>query len=403
MKPFEGVNILDFTWIGTGPLSVNYLNYYGATTIKVESTLRPDPFRFSTPYKGGKISPETSYGFHHVHATKSMDITLNMKNPRAKDIAVMLIKWADVVFESFTPGAMEGWGLGYEELKKIKPEIIMVRTCMHGQTGPLSRQPGLGFMLTAISGLAPLTGWPDRPPSGQYFAFTDFVAPLFNAFCLMAALDYRRRTGRGQMLDMAQHESVLRCVGPLLLDAAVNQREYKATGNRNECAAPHGIYRCNGEDRWCAIAVFTDDEWKRFCNVVKNPVLAESSKFRTLLDRKKNEDDLDRIIEEWTIRRSAEEVMDMLQGAGVAAGIASNSGDIYDNPQVRHYQGIEELEHPEMGKTRIYLRPGFTLSDASFERSRPPLLGEHNELVYVKMLGIPDDEFVQMMAEGVFD
>jgi benzylsuccinate CoA-transferase BbsF subunit len=298
---------------------------------------------------------------------------------------------------------MEDMGLGYEDLKKIKSEIIMMRTCMHGQTGPLARQPGLGFMLTAISGLAPLTGWPDRPPAGQYFAFTDFVAPLFNAFCLMAALDYRRRTGRGQMLDMAQHESVLRCVGPLLVDAAVNQREYKARGNRMEYAAPHGIFRCKGDDRWCAIAVFTDDEWERFLRVVDNPTITESPKFRTLLDRKRNEDELDKLIEQWTAQHSAEEVMNNLQAAGVAAGIASNSGDLYDDPHLKYYNAIEELEHPDMGKTRIYLRPGFTLSEAPFERSRPPLLGEHNEHVYVNILGIPDDEFIQLMEEGVFD
>jgi benzylsuccinate CoA-transferase BbsF subunit len=403
MRPFEGVKILDFTWLGVGPLTVNYLNYYGATTIKVESALRPDPFRISTPYKEGKIGPETSYGFHHAHPTKAMCVTLNMKHPKAKEIAERLVQWADIVTDNFTPGTMEKWGLGYEDLKKIKPEIIMMRTCMHGQTGPLARQPGLGFVLTAISGLAPITGWPDRPPSGQYFAFTDFVAPLFNAVCLMAALDYRRRTGRGQCLDMAQHESVLRCVGPLLLDSVVNRREPTPKGNRLDYAAPHGIYRCKGEDRWCAIAVFTDEEWKSFCRVIGNPAWTNEPKFNTLLGRKKNEDELDRLVEEWTSQHSAEEVMALMQAAGVGAGLAANIKDVVENPQLKHYGCYQALEHPYMGKVPIYNPPGFNLSKAPHERASPPVLGEHNEYVYTKILGLADEEFVQLMGEGVFD
>ena len=168
---------------------------------------------------------------------------------------------ADVVAESWATGAIEKAGLDYDNLKRIKPDIIMLRTCMHGHSGPLAKQHGHGFLLTGLSGLDELTGWPDRPPSGLYGAFTDHIAPLFNVIALVAALEYRRRTGKGVYIDQSQHETVLQWVSPVILDYFVNNRETRAHGNRIAYAAPHGIYRCKGDDRWCAIAVFTDAEW----------------------------------------------------------------------------------------------------------------------------------------------
>ncbi len=403
MYPFEGVKVLDFTWLGVGPFAVKFLAYYGATVIKVESSVRPDPLRHMTPYIGGIRGLERSYYWHHCHSAERLDITLNLNHPKAKKIIRKLVAWADVVAESFIPGTMEKWGLGYEDLKKVKPDIIMLRTCMHGQTGPLAKHPGLGLVLTALSGFVSITGWPDRPPSGLYGAFTDFVAPLFNAVSLIAALDYRRRTGKGQCLDVSQHEATMHCLEPLFLDAVVNRREPKPDGNRLAYAAPHGIYRCRSDDRWCAIAVFTDDEWKNFCRVIGSPTWTKGPKFNTLLGRKQNEDELDRLVEEWTSQHTPEEVMSLLQGAGIGAGLVADAKDLSEDPQLSHYQCYQELEHPEVGKMSFYLPPGFTLSGAPYKRARPPLLGEHNEYVYVKILGISDKKFVQLMQEGVFD
>jgi benzylsuccinate CoA-transferase BbsF subunit len=312
-----------------------------------------------------------------------------------------LIGWADVVVDSFAGGTMEKWGLDYDNLKKIKPDIIMLRTCMHGHTGPLAEQHGQGFILTALSGLDAVTSWPDRPPAGLYGAFTDHIAPLFNAVSLLAALDYRRRTGKGLYIDQSQHETVLHWIIPLLLDYTVNHRELKANGNRLDYAAPHGIYRCQGDDRWCAIAVFTDDEWASFCKAINNPKLAENPKFATLLNRKENEAELDSIVEAWTIKHAPEEVMDKLQKAGVAAGVVSNSKDQAEDPQLEHYQFFHKLEHPEIGEAPIYHGPIFRLSKTPYKLGRPPLMGEDNAYVYTKILGIPDEEFVQLLAEEV--
>ena len=402
-KPFEGINVLDFTWIGVGPRTVSYLAYYGATVIKVESAARPDPVRHATPYKGGISGLERSYRFAYLQHVKRYDITLNLNHPKGIEIVKRLVDWADVVADGYTAGTMEKWGLGYQDLKKIKPDIIMLRTCMHGQTGPLAKLPGTGFTLTALSGFAAITGWPNRPPAGLYDAFTDSVVPLFNAVCLIAALDYRRRTGKGQLLDLSQHEVSIHSIAPLILDYTVNNREPKTQGNRLDYAAPHGIYRCEGDDRWCAIAVFTDAEWNSFCQAIGNPAWTKDSRFSSLSGRKQNEDELDELVEEWTSQHPPEEVMVRLQEAGIGAGLAANLKDLYENPQLKHYRCFEELDHPEMGKLSLYQPPGFTLSKADYERHRPPLLGEHNELVYTDILGIPDEEFVQLMTEGVFD
>jgi benzylsuccinate CoA-transferase BbsF subunit len=402
-KPFEGVKILDFTWMGVGPLAINYLLYYGATAIKVDSNVRPDPLRLVTPYKDAIKGLDRSYYFAYNHPVKRYDITLNLSNPKGIEIAKKLVSWADVVAASFTAGTMDKLGLGYSELRKIKPDIIMLRTCMHGQTGRLAKHPGTGFVLTALSGLDTITGWPDRPPSGLYGPFTDFIAPLFNAVCLISALDYRRRTGKGQYLDLSQHESSLHCIGPLILDYVVNKRELKTNGNHLDYAAPHGIYRCQGDDRWCAVAVFDDKEWSSFCQVIGNPDWTTSSRFSTLISRKQNEDELDKLVEEWTVQHPPEEVMTLMQKAGVGAGIAANVRDMIQDPQFKLYNCFKELDHPEMGKLSYYHPPGFVLSKAPYEQVRPPLLGEHNDYVYTKLLNIPDEEFIELMKEGVFD
>jgi benzylsuccinate CoA-transferase BbsF subunit len=400
-RPFEGLNVLDFTWAGVGPLTANYLAFYGATVIKLVSQKRPDVLRTLGPFKDGIPGLERSYHFSYVQQAKRYDITLNLDHPKGIELVKRLVGWADVVVESFATGAMEKLGLDYDNLKKIKPDIIMLRTCMHGHSGPLASQHGQGFILTALSGLDAITGWPDRPPAGLYGPFTDHVAPLFNAVSLLAAVDYRRRTGKGLCIDQSQHEAVLHWIAPLILNYTVNHEEPRANGNHLAYAAPHGVYRCQGDDRWCAIAVFTDDEWASFCNAIENPTLAKDPKFATLLSRKKNEAELDKIVEAWTIKHTPEEVMGRLQKAGVAAGIVANAKDQLEDRQLEHYHFFHQREHPETGELSIYHGPLFRLSKTPYELGRPPLLGEDNDYVYTKILGLSDEEFVQLVAEEV--
>lgn len=400
-RPFEGINILDFTWTATGPFSLNPLAFYGANIIKVESRERPDALRSLGPFSDGIPEPEHSYYFAYSQVGKRYNITLNMNHPKGIELAKRLVAWADIVADSYATGTMEKWGLDYDNLKKIKPDIIMFRTCMHGHTGPLARQHGQGFILTALSGVDSLISWPDRAPAGAFGALTDFIGPQFNTICLISALDYRRRTGKGQYIDQSQHEASMQIITPLILDYTVNQRDFTANGNRLAYAAPHGIYRCQGDDRWCAIAVFTDDEWQSFCQVMGNPALAKDPRFMTLLSRKQNEDELDRLVEAWTIKHSPEEVMNLMQASGVAAGVVANAKDQAEDPQLAHYNYFEELEHPVIGKIPFYHGPPFRLSETPHETGRATLIGEHNEYVYTELLGFSDEEWAQLIAEGV--
>jgi benzylsuccinate CoA-transferase BbsF subunit len=400
-RPFEGINILDFTWTATGPATLNPLAFYGATVIKVESRTRFDSLRALGPFKDSIPDPEHSYAFAYHQAGKRYGITVNMGTAKGMEIIRKLIKWADIVADSLSAGTLEKWGLDYEGIKKIKPDIIMLRTCMHGHSGPLARQHGVGFILTALTGVDSLISWSDRAPSGAYGPFTDYIVPQLNTICLLSALDYHRRTGKGQYIDQSQHEASIALLAPLILDYTANHRDFSGGGNRLPNAAPHGIYPCKGNDRWCAIAVFTDEEWASFCRVIGRPSLAGDPNFATLSKRKENEDALDKLVEVWTSLHSSEDVMKLMQQAGVAAGLVSNAKDQAEDPQLNYYNFFEEREHPVQKKVPFMHGPGFRLSEESYEVGRANLIGEHNDYVYTKLLGYSDDEFAQLIAEGV--
>ena len=396
------VKIADFGWVIVLPESVRYLANHGAQVVRIESNQRVDMLRTSGPHKDNKPGINRSAHFATVNNNK-YSVTLNLKDPRGLEVVKRIIAWADIVAEGFTPGTMEGLGLGYEQLRAINPDIIMLRTCNLGQTGPYADHPGLGPMLTPYTGVSHLTGWPDRDPSVPYGAYTDLTTPPFGAIAMMAALDYRRRTGKGQYIDLSQYEVGLQYLLPTVLDYGVNGRVQNRTGNQCAYAAPHGVYPCRGQDRWCAIAVFSDAEWSRLCQAMGNPDWSQDPRFSTLLGRKSNEAELDRLLAEWTVNFAAEELMDTLQSQGVAAGVVENCEDLYNDPQLKHRQHYQELEHPEIGK-HYYEAPSFKLSLTPAELRMPgPGIGQHNEYVCTQFLGMSDEEFTRLLAAGAFD
>jgi benzylsuccinate CoA-transferase BbsF subunit len=401
-RPFAGVNIIEFGWAGVGPYVVNFLANYGATVIKMESTRFPDIVRTGQPFKDGKFGLDRSGFFAYTHPAKKYSITLDLKHPKARDIKCRLMQWADVIVDNFSAGTLEKWEFGYEDVKKIKPDIIALHTCLYGKTGPLAGLSGTGLDLTTLSGFNAIAGWPDRPsvPISSYY--TDSIAPLYGALSLISALDYKRRTGEGQLLDMSQLEAGLQFLAPLVLDFVVNKRELRRNGNSLAYAAPHGIYRCKGDDRWCAIAVFTESEWLSFCQVIGNPAWTQDPKFTTLTARVEHSNELDENVNAWTQGYTAEQVMTMLQDAGVSAGLVSNAKDQAEDLQFKYYKVFPEIDHPVIGKTSLFHPRGFRLSEAAPEVDRSPLLGEHTEYVCTRMLGIEDAEFCQLMQEGVF-
>ena len=313
-------------------------------------------------------------------------------------MARRLIGWADVVTESFTPGTMKAWGLDYEEARKIKPDIIYYSTCMQGQTGPHSLFRGYGTHMAALGGFYDLTGWPDREPTGPYGAYTDFIAMLYGNALVLAGLDYRRRTGKGIYIDMSQIEAALNFLGPVLLDYTANQREWGRRGNRNDRACPHGAYPCLGDDQWVTIAVFSDGQWERFCEVLGRPDWTQDPRFAAFPSRKGHEEELDRLIGEWTKERTAAEVTALMQAAGVMAGSVCKASGLMSDPQLKHRNAFTVIGHPEIGP-HYYRAAGFKLSKTPEELKRPaPCLGEHNEYILKEILRMSDDEIADLVA-----
>jgi len=396
----EGLRVLEFAWAGVGPIIGKNLAFYGATVIHVESATRPDLLRINSPFKDGAPGINRSGNWDLFHVNK-YSMALNLNLPKAIEIAKKLASWADIVTASFRPGVMESLGLGYEDLKKVRSDIIVVFTSNQGQTGPHAKMAGYGTQMVSLAGFTYLTGWPDRIPAQPYGAYTDFIAPHVSTAVLLAALDYRRKTGRGQFIDISQYEISAHFLAPLFMDCEINGRVACREGNRSSRAVPHGAFPCKGDDRWCALAVFTEEQWTGFCGVLNHPGWVQDPLFSSFLERKKNEDELERRVAESTVQFTAEELMDRLQESGVPAGVVANAQDVQEDPQLKDF--FWELDHPEIGPHH-YEGSSFTLSETPAKLYRhSPLLGEHTEEVCKNILGMKEAEYQQLLSEGVFE
>ena len=403
-KPLEGIKVLDFCWVAVGPMTTRYLAEYGATVIRVESGKRPETLRRAAPFKDG-ISGINRSGYFASYNPNKYGITIDMGHARAKELVLRLVSWANLVTENFTPGTMERWGLGYEDLQAINPAIVMYSTSMLGRGGPMERQPGFGPVLSSLAGLTHITGWPDRDPVNPYGAYTDFIGPRFAVASILAALDYQRRTGQGLHLDMSQLETSLHFTAPFILDCSVNGREQGRRGNSDPGTAPHGVYPCRGEDRWIAIACQTDQEWEAFLELI-NPVDWDDDRRHqasTLVGRKTVEEDLDKMIAEWTGDKDPQELMRTLQNAGVPAGVVNDCRDLFEDPQLTQREHFKFLDHAEIGPYPSD-QSEFDLSKTPGSLDTPaPLLGEHTEYALKELVGLSEDEYRSFEDDGVLE
>ncbi len=400
--PLEGVKILDFMWVVAGPWATRAMSDYGATVVRVESTTRVDTVRTIGPFKDGQPGPERSGAHATVNANK-YGITLNLASEKGRELALRLVQWADIVCESFTPGTMAKLGLSYEDLKKVKPDIIMMSSCLNGQTGPYATLAGFGTMGAQLAGFGELAGWPDRPPAGPAGAYTDYVVPKFEVAALLAALEHRRRTGEGQYIDFSQAEASIHFLGPAMLDYLVNGRLWERRGNASPWFAPHGVYPVAGEDRWVAITCLDDTQWGGLCRAMGRNDWASDPQLATVEGRLARRDELDAAIAEWTRGQDAEEVERTLVQHGVPVHRAAGSADAFADPQLAHRGHFVTVSHPELGPVPI--------ENARFLLSRtPPVVrwpgntfGQHNETVLREILGLSDEEVVEYVAGGAFE
>jgi crotonobetainyl-CoA:carnitine CoA-transferase CaiB-like acyl-CoA transferase len=401
-QALSGIKVLDLQWVMAGPSATRVLADYGATVLHVESTTRIDTARTMAPFYGGAPGPENSVFFQNLNAGKR-GITLDLTKPQAREVVLDLVRWCDVLAESFSPRAMRAWGLHYEALRAVKPDLVMVSTCLMGQTGPLAGFAGFGSLAAAISGFYDITGWPDRPPAGPFGAYTDTVAPRFMAAAVLAALDHRRRTGRGQYIDQSQAESSLHFIAPALLDHAVNGRVQTRAGNDDPACAPHGVYPAAGDDRWVAIAVTNDEQWRELCGVIGRPDLAADERYATAQDRLARRAELDAIVSEWTSPLAPHEAERLLQARGVPASAVQVSEDVFNDPQLAARDHYVEVEHAVHGPITLEgSRFRLSRTPARIERAGPTF-GQDNEYVLKELLGYSDERLAGLVAAGILE
>ena len=403
MNALDGLKVLEMGAFAAGPAVGKHLADHGAEVIRIESRARPDGFRGNyPPYLANQPGTERAGMFAMTNNDK-LGVTLNLKSEHGLRLARRLADRADVVVENFTPGTIERLGLGYEVLAASNPRLVMLSTCNQGQNGPHAQRAGFGTHLTAQSGFLHLTGWADRAPSLLWGPYIDYIAVAYGFVAVMAALDQVRREGIGTHIDLSQFETGVQFVAPMMLEHAATGRLPERDGNRHPTAAPHGVYRCLGDQRWCAISVHDDAEWQRLVAAIGNPGWAIAPALAGAAGRKAAEAEVDRGIETWTAALEREEVIATLRAAAVHVAPVNDMADLHSDRQLAVREVFRPLQHAVLG-SYLGVGPPFLLSETPARlESGAFLLGEHNRHVFCELLGIDEDEYARCEAAGAFE
>jgi len=409
-KALDGVKVADFSWFGAGPICAEHLATFGATVVRIESETHIDALRTVAPFAKGKTGYNVSGYFNNFNAGK-LSLTLNLNTEQGRAVALKLVAWADVFLTNITPRVIERWALTYDKLVEVNPQIIAAYQPMQGYDGPHRDFLGFGAVLTPITGYNYLSGFPNRPPFGLGTNYPDYVInPGHTLIAILAALHYQHKTGRGQRIECAQLPSSVAPLGPAIFDYTANGRVQERSGNGLPYAAPHNAFRCRPltesglpvDERWIAIACFSDGEWQALVETMGSPEWAKESRFGTLAGRKSDEAELETNLIAWTADKDAYELMHDLQSSGVPAGVVQSAREILDaDEHVKERGYYVYLEHPETGRA-AYDGPPFRLSRSPGAlRSPAPLLGQHTEYVCKELLGLGDEEIAELLVAGV--
>lgn len=396
-----GVTVLELGGYAAGPAIGKYLANFGAYVIHVESVARPDGFRLQyPPYKDGRVGLNRSGCFAFFNDSKQ-GVTLDVKNAGAVRLIHRLIERVDVVIENMRPGVMARLGLGYDALSARNPRLIVLSTSNLGQTGPRATHPGFGSQLSSLSGFTELIGAADGPPNALYGPYIDMIAVAYGGAAVLAALDRQRRTGRGAFIDLAQYEAGLQFIAPVLLEYAANGVSLHRDGNRDRVAAPHGCYLAK-DGAWVAISCWDDEEWSRLAAAIADPALAADPALRTAAGRRAHQAAIDRTLARWAGADEARAIVARLQRSRVHAAVVETMRDLHEDAQLAAREAWQPHDHPELGPMR-YRMVSYQLGDTPGRvRSAAPCLAEHNEAVFKGWLGLSDDEYRALEAEGAF-
>lgn len=387
----SGLRIIDFTWVLAGPYATRLLADFGAEVIKIQSK------------KTAKGAESNLTAYFATWNRNKRSITLDMSYPEAKEIVLRLAGISDAVIENYSPRVMENWELHYEKLREINPRIIMARISAMGQTGPWKDYVAYGATLQSLTGISYMTAFRRDDPLGIGYAYGDHVVGLFTVFAVLAALECRDRTGQGCCIDLSGYEALCATMGPALLHAALNGKPLMPQGNR-PCwgdAAPYGCYKCSGEDRWCVIAVFNDDQWYGLCQASGNLHWAKDTRFASFSGRKENEKELDELLSQWTAQYAPEEIVGLLQEAGLSSGIVQDADDLANDPELAAREFFLSLDHPVLGRTVSDRSPIRFKDNDSICRKAAPLLGEANQYVYRELLGFTEKQISDYIERGI--
>jgi crotonobetainyl-CoA:carnitine CoA-transferase CaiB-like acyl-CoA transferase len=418
--PLSGVRIFDFSWFLASAGGTRFLTALGAECIKVEWKANPDTRIAAMAPVGGRAArdaateplpgvtdPDMGGQFNNKNPGKR-GLSLNVRHPEGLAIARKLIAISDIVAEGFSPGVLDRWGLGYGALCEIKPDIIYAQQSGMGTAGSYGRLRAVGPIAAALSGVSEMSGLPEPAmPAGWGYSYLDWIGAYSFATAMLAALHYRDRTGRGQWIDASQTESGIFLSGGAVLEASATGRPWTRTGNRSVTgdAAPHGIYRCAGGDRWIAIACLSDAHWRALATVVGQG-WATADRFATLAGRLAHQDELDRLLNDWTSSREDYPLMDLLQGNGIPAGVCQTAGDRCDrDPQLAHLNWLTEVTGTKIGRWPLAEFP-VRLAETPAHIGGPidraaPCYGEDNEWVLGELLGMSSGEITRLAEDGV--
>jgi benzylsuccinate CoA-transferase BbsF subunit len=396
--PLSGYRVVDFSWVWAGPLLGMILADMGAEVIKVETNKRLDSARL-TPGRS-TVGPETDFVFHSMNRNK-LGITVDMSDPRGMALIKELIQVSDVAVDNFSPMGLRKLGLEYEKLSKVNPQLVMISLPAAGQYGSLSNIVTYAPSLGALCGYSSLIGYPGERVLGEQTPYLDVTSSIHGAFAVLSALYYRERTGKGQYIDMAQIEVGASVIGEAFMEYFMNGRVMGTMGNRSSFMVPHNNYPCVGDNRWVAIAVNGEDEWRNFCEAIGSPPWTKEKRFSDKFNRLKNQEELDKLVAAWTISHSDYEVMDILQRAGVAATPCLDLMERFSDPHYIERDVHLQVEHPATGVDIIAGIP-FKYSATPCKVRRPaPMLGQHNEYVLKELLGRSESEISQLVEEKV--
>jgi len=411
--PLDGIRIADFTWVWAGPYCTLQLAHLGADVVRIETRTRPCITRVIPPWPEGKPGGLNRSGYFNQYNQGKRSLTLNFKDPAAHEVARKLIAKSDVVVNNFAHGVMDKMGFGYEALKQVKPDIIMISLSGYGDTGPYRDYIAYGPAQVPLSGLSALTGYKGWPPMHSGFSYADPNAGVHGAFAILAALFHRKKTGQGQYIDMSQWECAMALLPEGILEYTFNGKEPERMGNADPMMAPHGVFKCLDRpekilgltiDQFVAIACNDDLDWSRLARAMGRADLVSDPKFATLQARKANEDELEAIINAWTAPQRAADVADSLQQAGVPAAVVADNKYLADeDPHLRERGYWVYKDHPEVGKRQHAGVPWKMSRTPTEVRAAAPLIGQHTDEVLTGLLGYTADQVATLRAQGALE